>query len=136
MPGQSHKLPIPLNLANNSWLQFTSCMAWNTLTTPEQVEEIVHKSKERTQVIFKHSRRCNVSSMALSRLEKAGLPEHIDFHFLDLITHRPVSNQVADVFSVWHESPQVLVIRDGECVYDESHLGINMGEILEQSRGL
>ena len=109
-------------------------MAWNELTTPEQVDEIVHRSKDKPQVIFKHSRRCSLSSMVLSRLEKTGFPSSLDFHFIDLIQHRQVSNQVAEAFGVWHESPQVLLIRNGECVYDESHMAIHMDEILKQAK--
>ncbi|RDJ93388.1 DUF2847 family protein, partial [Lacticaseibacillus rhamnosus] len=65
-------------------------------------------------------------------LEKAqGMPA-INFHLLDLIKHRDVSNKIAEDFSVCHESPQVLLIINGKCVYDESHSGISMKEIAEQ----
>lgn len=108
-------------------------MPWIPLHSEEQLSTIREKSADKTQVIFKHSTRCSVSSMVLSRLEKAGLSEHIDFYFLDLIAHRNVSNLVAENFQVWHESPQVLVIKNGECVYDESHMGIQMHEILAEA---
>lgn len=91
------------------------------------------KSNETPQVIFKHSTRCGVSSMAKNRLEKSGTVPNATFYFLDIIRHRAVSNAVAEMFSVYHESPQVLVIRNGECVYDESHSGINMSDIAEQA---
>lgn len=67
--------------------------------------------------------------MTKSRLEKADTPEGIDFYYLDLITYRSVSNKVAEYFKVYHESPQVLLIKNGECIYDESHSGIRMDEI-------
>jgi bacillithiol system protein YtxJ len=108
-------------------------MAWIKLDSPAQIEEIKTRSAERPQLIFKHSTRCSVSSMVLGRLERSGLPPHVDCYFLDLVAHRAVSNLVAEVFSVWHESPQVLLIRNGECIFDESHMGINMPEILEQA---
>jgi bacillithiol system protein YtxJ len=56
----------------------------------------------------------------------------VDFYFLDLIQHRNISNKIAQEFSVFHESPQVLLIKNGECVYDESHSGISMDEIADQ----
>ena len=109
-------------------------MQWIHLTQPEQINQLVTRSQEKPQVIFKHSTRCSISAVALSRLQKAQQPSDVDFYFLDLIAHRGLSNKVAEVFSVHHESPQVLVIRNGECVYDESHMGISMSEIMEQAK--
>ena len=109
----------------------TDMMKWNELTSEEQLQQINDRSSERPQVIFKHSSRCSISSVAKSRLEKWHPNEDFDFYFLDLIRYRPLSNKIAETFLVHHESPQVLVIRDGECVYDESHLGISLREILE-----
>lgn len=103
------------------------------LNNSAQLEEIKNRSFEKTQVIFKHSTRCSISSVAKSRLEKAKVPENVDFYYLDLISYRSISNEVAEKFSVFHESPQVLVIRNGECVYDESHMSISMNEIAEQA---
>ncbi len=67
------------------------------------------------------------------RLEKSTPPDDIDFYFLDIIAYRAVSNAIAKDLSVHHESPQVLVIRNKECVYDESHNAIRMDEIIAQS---
>ena len=106
-------------------------MKWNDLTEESQLGSIKEKSKQRTQVIFKHSTRCGISSVAKSRLEKWHPSEDFDFYFLDLIKHRSISNKIAEEFQVYHQSPQVLVIRNGECVYDESHLGISLQEILD-----
>ena len=104
-------------------------MNWIELTKESQLTEIKERSKDKLQVIFKHSSRCSVSSMAKSRLERGTPPPDIDFYFLDLIRYRDVSNKIVEEFSVYHESPQILVIKNGECVYDESHLGISMAEI-------
>jgi len=108
-------------------------MNWIALTSEAQLEEIKEKSKERAVVIFKHSIRCGISSMAKSRLERSTPPGTIDFYYLDLIHYRSISNKLSEVFKVPHESPQVLMIRNGECVYDESHSGIRMDEIIEQA---
>ena len=108
-------------------------MHWIHLTDEEQLKQIVTKSQNRPQVIFKHSTRCSISSVALQRLQKVEQPFDIDFYFLDLIAFRNVSNKVSEVFKVYHESPQVLVIKDGHCIYDESHLSISMGEIIESA---
>ena len=105
-------------------------MHWIHLTDEEQLKQIVSKSQNRPQVIFKHSSRCSISSVALQRLQKVSQPSDIDFYFLDLLSFRGLSNNIAHVFSVPHESPQVLVIRDGQCVYEESHMGISMNDIV------
>jgi bacillithiol system protein YtxJ len=108
-------------------------MNWINITSEEQLNLIAEQSKLKPQVIFKHSTRCSVSSMALNRMERADKPESIDFYLLDLIQHRNISSKIADLFQIHHESPQVLLIKNGECVYDESHMGINMDELMEQS---
>ena len=105
-------------------------MKWIHLTDEGQLNEIIIKSQHRPQVIFKHSTRCSISSVALQRLQKAQQPEGLDFYFLDLLAHRSLSNKVVEVFAVHHESPQVLVIKQGKCVFDESHLGISMTDIV------
>jgi bacillithiol system protein YtxJ len=108
-------------------------MHWIHLTDEEQLKNIITKSQNRTQVIFKHSTRCSISSVALNRLQKTDQPSDIDFYFLDLLAYRSLSNKITEVFQVHHESPQVLVIKDGECVYDESHLSISMDDIIENA---
>lgn len=112
----------------------TENMNWIHLTTEDQLEEIRNRSKTKPQVIFKHSIRCGVSSMALSRLERTYTPMNADFYLLDLISYRNISNRIATEYDVYHESPQVLVISNEQCVYDESHSGINMDEIEEQAQ--
>lgn len=109
-------------------------MRWEDLTTEEQLEAIKQESAEKPVVIFKHSTRCSISSMAKMRLERSEQPGDIKFYYLDLIRYRNVSNKIADMFEVYHESPQVLLIKNGECVYDESHNGISMDEIAEQAK--
>jgi len=70
--------------------------------------------------------------MAKNRLEKNLAPAEIDFYFLDLIKYRPISNKIAKDFKVYHQSPQILVIKNGECMYHESHSGIGMDDIIDQ----
>ena len=69
--------------------------------------------------------------MAKSRLERAAAPDGVDFNYLDLIAHRDISNRIATDFDVEHASPQILIIKNGACVYDESHNAISMDEIVE-----
>src|SRR5690349_15003968 len=99
-------------------------MHWIHLTDEEQLKQLVTKSHLKPQVIFKHSTRCSISAVALQRLQKVSQPSDIDFYFLDLLSYRSLSNTIAEAFNVAHESPQILLIQNGECVYDESHMGI------------
>ena len=102
----------------------------------EQIENIKNASFTKPQVIFKHSTRCSISSVAKNRLEKTPTLPDADFYYLDLIKHKNISNSIAEVFQVHHESPQVLLIKNGECTYDESHYAIDMNEIIEQSQAI
>lgn len=105
---------------------------WIDLKSEDQLKELIEKSQEKPQVIFKHSFRCGISSMAKNRLERSIAPANADFYFLDLITYRNLSDKISSTFNVYHESPQILLIKNGECVYDESHTSITMAEIEDQ----
>jgi bacillithiol system protein YtxJ len=108
-------------------------MEWIDLTDDKQLDLIKEQSKQQPVIIFKYSTRCGTSSMIKSRLERSGPPPaNTLFYFLDLIRYRAISNKIAQDYHVHHESPQVLVIRNGECIYDDSHHGINMQDIAGQ----
>ncbi|WP_111597734.1 bacillithiol system redox-active protein YtxJ [Chitinophaga skermanii] len=104
-------------------------MEWLELTTEEEVNDITALSFEQPVVIFKHSTRCSISSMVKSRLERSVTTAPILFYYLDLIRYRNVSNYIASKYSIEHESPQALLIKNGECVHAESHMGISMEEL-------
>lgn len=104
-------------------------MNWIPINTEDDVQALAAASHQQPQVIYKHSNRCGISSMVLNRLQREDPPEEAAFHFLDLIPNRGVSNYVSRHFNVHHESPQVLIIKNGVCVYNESHNGISMDEI-------
>jgi bacillithiol system protein YtxJ len=108
-------------------------MNWHTIISEEQLDTIQEASFHKPQLIFKHSTTCSISKMALSRFERAEAPDSIDFHYLDLLNYRAISNAIAEKFQVHHESPQVILIKNGECTYDESHYGIMMDEVIEQA---
>jgi len=104
---------------------------WNMLTNVTQLNTIVLESSETPVIIFKHSTRCPVSRMALKNFENEyGIEEGAAKpYFLDLIEHRDVSDEIASRFNVVHQSPQVLVIKNGQSVYDESHGEIDAGVV-------
>lgn len=107
-------------------------MNWTPLETPEQLEEI--RTNEQFSLIFKHSTRCSISMMAKKRFELDwdALPGNINLYFLDLLRYRDISNSIAEIFKVYHQSPQVLLIKNGECIYETSHGEISAEETAEQ----
>lgn len=108
-------------------------MNWIPLNSVDQLDSIRKASNSKPQVIFKHSTTCSISKMALDRFERAVTSDAIDFYYLDLLNYRSISNAVVESFQVHHESPQVILIKNGECIYDESHYGIMMDELVEQA---
>ncbi|MBO3699210.1 bacillithiol system redox-active protein YtxJ [Roseivirga sp. E12] len=109
---------------------------WNTLTSEDQIQELIEESKEKPVLIYKHSTRCGISSMVLDRLERTWTSEDnpIKPYILDLISFRNVSNAVAQSFEVYHESPQVILIKDGKAVYDASHMQVSFDALKHQAR--
>jgi bacillithiol system protein YtxJ len=108
-------------------------MSWKKLDNISQIEQILEESKEKPVLVFKHSSRCSISSMAWNRVErnwKIEDSEKISPYFLDLIAYREVSNAIAETFAVPHASPQVILIKNGKAVYDNSHMGISYQDIL------
>lgn len=105
-------------------------MNWIALESADQLNEI--KNNEGYSLIFKHSTRCSISMMAKRRFELdwEDLPEDMPLYFLDLIKYRDLSGMAAQLFDVHHESPQLLLIKDGECVLDQSHGAISVEEAL------
>ena len=106
-------------------------MKWRALNAVDEINQLIADSYQHPVAIFKHSTRCGTSSLAKSRLEKSWdlQDEHLPIYLLDLIAHRDVSNELATKFQVRHESPQLLLIKDGKSIYDASHLYISVAEI-------
>jgi bacillithiol system protein YtxJ len=110
------------NIFGNSEESKNGNIDWKTLKDVSQIDEIVQTSKEIPVVIFKHSTRCSISRMALRQFEQEfAMQGKVTPYFLDLIAYREVSNGIAQRFNVEHQSPQVLLIKDGVSVYNASH---------------
>lgn len=99
-----------------------SKVGWRPLTDIGQLNEIIHESTEKPIAIFKHSNRCGVSRMTLKQFENEyDLQDKITPYFLDLLENRQLSDEIANRFDVAHESPQLLLIRNGQPIYTASH---------------
>lgn len=100
---------------------------WIDLNSSEQLNEIIEQSIEKPVLLFKHSTRCSISAMAKSRFESEWElnNEVCPTYYLDLITFRPISNEIAEKTGVEHQSPQVIVLKNKEVIYQASHNGID-----------
>lgn len=109
-------------------------MEWTEIDSPEIITSIKNDTSGKLFLIFKHSTRCSISSMAKSRLERNWISEIpiSQLFYLDIIRYRSISNQLAEEFSVVHESPQVIVMKNGEVIYTASHNSISPQTILNE----
>lgn len=101
-------------------------MKWIPLQSEEQLELI--KSSGESAIVFKHSTRCSISRIVKRNFEMdwdESLGE-MPVYYLDLLNFRTISNKIAEEFNVIHESPQLLLIRDGECRYNASHSAVSL----------
>ena len=115
--------------------EHTSNVDWIPLTELNQIDEIIALSAEQPVMIFKYSTTCGISRFVLRQFEKQfDLNGKVTSYFLDLLAYRAVSNEVAARFGVTHESPQLLLIRDGKSVYDASHSAIGIEDLRAQLR--
>jgi len=105
----------------------TSKLQWNYLESMESLDSAEQLSHEKTVVLFKHSTRCSVSRFVLKQFENTFdiAEDKVELYFLDLIEYRPISNEIAERFGVTHQSPQMIVLKDGKAVYDASHESID-----------
>lgn len=106
---------------------------WSELNSIQQLKDLYLKSYKSPVVLFKHSTRCSISSMAKSRIESNWSKLFTDFpiYYLDLIAHRNISNSIAKDLGVEHQSPQIIVVKNGQAIYDISHGGIDANNLVD-----
>lgn len=105
---------------------------WHQLVSEKQIKEITEASFKRPQLIFKHSTSCGISAHAYYKLAQAAssMNESVDLHYLDLLAYRSISNKIAQDWGIRHQSPQVILLRDGKPIYNSSHNAIDPEKIL------
>lgn len=103
---------------------------WRALNSVEMIDDLINESHDKPILILKHSTRCSISSMAKNRIELYWDNEDgIEPIYLDLLSYRDISNTLAEIFNVKHESPQVLLIKNGACIYHASHTDVDYNTI-------
>ena len=107
---------------------------WKHLEQVALLDAITEQSFSKPQVLFKHSTRCSISTMAMNRLLRLedAFYQQADFYYLDLIAHRDVSAAIAERYHVHHESPQVIILKQGDATYDASHMEISVAELMSE----
>jgi len=100
---------------------------WITLDNEEQLKEVIKGSHEKPVMLYKHSTTCGISAAAKDRLEAEWDidPAKMDFYYLDLLSYRSVSNLIAEMLDVIHQSPQIILVKDGAAVFNTSHHAID-----------
>ncbi|NNL15803.1 MAG: bacillithiol system redox-active protein YtxJ [Flavobacteriaceae bacterium] len=114
------------NIFGSTSNQEENTTPWKNLTSTNQLDAIVEKSSSKIQIIFKHSTRCGISSMVKRQFERQySLNGEADLYYLDILNYRNISNEISNRFQVYHESPQLLIIKNGVVVKHDSHGSIN-----------
>lgn len=90
------------------------------------LENLLTDSKNKPVIVFKHSTACSISSRAyreMAQLEGVNL--------LEVQTAREISRELANLTGVRHETPQVIVLRDGKAVWNASHFEVRAADVLK-----
>jgi bacillithiol system protein YtxJ len=101
--------------------------SWKSVTEVQDFYTLLENSAQKPQIIFKDSTTCGISAHAKYKLEQGFdlIENKADFHYLDLLTFRPISNLIAQELKVTHQSPQIILLKDKKVVYTSSHQAIN-----------
>lgn len=107
---------------------------WETISDPSQLKPIIEASKDRPQLIYKHSHRCSVCFVSKGNLESVAedILESADMHFVNVVNSRQASNHIESELGVRHESPQVILLDNGEVIWHASHGGIKGDAVIEK----
>lgn len=106
-------------------------LPWKNVESVDQLMEIAKTTFDKPVLLFKHSTRCSISAMALNSFERnwSSGNELCNLYFVDLLNYRDVSNKIAEITGITHQSPQVIVLKGSEIIYDASHSAIDARRI-------
>jgi bacillithiol system protein YtxJ len=110
---------------------------WRIPENKNDVDSILNND-DKPQIIFKHSSRCGTSILSKSSLDSGmeSISQKADVFMIDVVAMREISNYVAEVTGVKHESPQLLLIKNGEVFWHASHGEVRidkLSDVLEES---
>jgi bacillithiol system protein YtxJ len=121
------------NSVKNAFSGSDTSEIWDMISDSSQIDPIIEASKEKPQLIYKHSHRCSVCFVSKGNLEMASdnIKEYADMHFVNVVRSREASDKIASELDVRHESPQAILVDQGEVVWHGSHGSIDADAILE-----
>jgi len=114
-------------------------MNWHTLDSQSQITQILQESHKTPVLVYKHSYRCSIATVAHNRIKNVEGLENLDAYLLDVVKDRPISKELARILDIEHESPQAILLKNGSAVYHASHLGIfpeDLKAILQESQAV
>lgn len=105
---------------------------WIPLNNSDQLQDILNS--DQTFAIFKHSTTCGISAMAKKNFERFAnlVDQSYDVFYLDLLSYRNISNEIATIWHIEHQSPQLLILKGQECLFHESHGSIDFDDLVKQ----
>jgi bacillithiol system protein YtxJ len=118
----------------NQTVQFQhKYMVVTDLVDSEQWNKIIQDSFVALKgiAVFKHSDTCSISQMAYSRIQRNWKfnETELPFYLIEVKKNRPISNLISAELNIQHESPQLFLIKNGVCIYNESHGSINVKDL-------
>lgn len=104
---------------------------WKVIESETQLQAAIEESFEKPVVLFKHSVSCGISGGVKYGLEKDWdfTADDLSFYYLDLLSFRPISNKIANDLGVMHQSPQVVLLKNGKAVFNASHHAISVSAL-------
>ena len=104
---------------------------FSRITEVTELEGLIDRSKQAPVVIFKHSLTCPISASALEKMQ--GYEGDVDL--VEVQRARALSNEIAQRLGVRHESPQIIIVRNGQVLWNASHFKITAEAVAEAVRG-
>jgi len=105
---------------------------WKTIQSTKQLTQILNLSYGKYPLIFKHSNRCPISVSMKNRFDRSWNAKNdllFEPFLVDVISQKVISNQIAEILDLVHESPQLIILNEGKILYQAAHLDIEYEEI-------
>ena len=100
---------------------------FSQISDMEALESLIERSQQQPVVIFKHSLTCPISASAFQQM--TGYPG--DVALVEVQRARSLSNEIEKRLGIRHESPQVIVLSNGQVVWDASHFKVTADAVAE-----
>jgi bacillithiol system protein YtxJ len=93
---------------------------FTTIADAKDWEALLARSNTEPVIVFKHSSTCPVSAAAYAEMSRV----ETDVSLLVVQQARELSHEIASATGVRHESPQAIILRNGQAVWNASHWSV------------